>query len=74
MVNPISVFSLCQPSAGIPVVAWPVNATCARILSDPSDPVLGLAYGIGTFYNATGDKICYNISTDVPNWGACCGW
>eukprot|EP01130_Rhizamoeba_saxonica_P005733 TRINITY_DN2277_c0_g2_i3.p1 TRINITY_DN2277_c0_g2~~TRINITY_DN2277_c0_g2_i3.p1 ORF type:complete len:444 (-),score=69.82 TRINITY_DN2277_c0_g2_i3:165-1496(-) len=59
---------------GISISGWPVNNTCDRIHNHKGDTVSALAYGIGTFYNYTGDKTCYNIHTDVPDWGKCCGW
>eukprot|EP01120_Amphizonella_sp_Union-15-10_P011217 TRINITY_DN4702_c0_g1_i1.p1 TRINITY_DN4702_c0_g1~~TRINITY_DN4702_c0_g1_i1.p1 ORF type:complete len:489 (-),score=72.58 TRINITY_DN4702_c0_g1_i1:23-1489(-) len=58
---------------GIEVMAWPVNNTCDRILS-ATDLVRGLANGLGTFYNGTGKQLCYDINTDVPDWGTCCAW
>jgi len=59
---------------GISLPAWPVNATCDRILSYQGDPVSALAYAIGVFYNNTGSWPCYDINKDVPSWGTCCGW
>eukprot|EP01089_Gocevia_fonbrunei_P021585 TRINITY_DN843_c0_g1_i2.p1 TRINITY_DN843_c0_g1~~TRINITY_DN843_c0_g1_i2.p1 ORF type:complete len:526 (+),score=107.68 TRINITY_DN843_c0_g1_i2:132-1709(+) len=60
---------------GIPIVGWPVNQTCERLLhSYPSDPVGGLAAGIGTFYNGTGSWNCYNITADNPAWGVGPAW
>jgi len=60
---------------GIPLPAWPVNETCKRLLSSSEkDPAAAMAYAIGVFYNATGNYKCYNITEDIPDWGACCGW
>jgi len=60
---------------GIKLPAWPVNQTCERLLSlIDKDPVAAIVYGIGIFYNATGDLKCYDINKDVPDWGVCCGW
>ena len=47
---------------GISLPAWPVNATCQRILSYQGDPVAALAYAIGVFYNNTGSWSCYDIN------------
>jgi len=61
---------------GILLPGWPVNQTCDRILSgkpDPKHPLSKLAYAIGTFFNASGDHKCYNITSDVPDWGGD-GW
>jgi len=63
-----------ETNYGISVSAWPVNNTCERILSIPDDPVKGLAFGLGTFYNNTHNWTCYDIKSDVPDWGTCCGW
>lgn len=61
---------------GIPVVAWPVNATCKRLLGSikQDGPLAAMAYAIGTFYNATGQYSCYNITADNPVWGTGDGW
>jgi hypothetical protein len=59
---------------GISVSAWPVNNTCARVLQFQNDLVYGLAYGIGTFYNNSGNWPCYDYNKDVPDFETCCGW
>jgi len=58
---------------GISIGGWPVNETCKIVVSAP-DVITGLAKGIGVWYNYTGDKTCYDINRDVPDWGVCCGW
>jgi len=61
---------------GISLPGWPVNETC-RILLENLDQVgivRAFAMSMGVFYNNTGNWTCYNISTDIPNWGGCCGW
>jgi len=43
---------------------WPVEATC-RALLPYSDILIGLAKGMGVFYNTTGDQKCFNISENI---------
>ncbi|KAL6073285.1 Dipeptidyl peptidase 7 [Balamuthia mandrillaris] len=60
---------------GISLPGWPVNATCDRLMSGTyNDPVQAMAWAIGVYYNNTGDKTCYNISSDGPDWGTGSGW
>jgi len=62
---------------GISLPAWPVNTTCKIFVDDVKKGVpVGQAFAdaIGTFYNNTKNNTCYNITTDIPDWGGCCGW
>jgi len=63
---------------GIPLPAWPVNQTCDVLINSPiSDDdslIKAFSRALGAFYNGTGAYTCYNITTDVPDWGGCCGW
>jgi len=59
---------------GINIGAWPVNDTCKKLKSKSDNVLAGLADGIGVWYNYTGDKSCYDIKRDAPDWGKCCGW
>ncbi|CAE7539221.1 DPP7 [Symbiodinium natans] len=41
--------------------AWPLRAAC-RSLREPLEPLESLAAAVGSYYNATGDVHCHNIS------------
>jgi len=62
---------------GISLPAWPVNTTCKTLVGEikKGKPVVeAVALAIGTIFNNTGNHTCYNITTDIPDWGGCCGW
>jgi len=57
---------------GIPLGAWPVNASCKAMAGAP-DPITGMALVAKVFYNASGQHSCFKLS-DGPDFGGCCGW
>lgn len=59
---------------GIPLSGWPVNKTCDILVNYKGSPGAALAKSIGVFYNGTGDKKCFDINKDMPDFGRCCGW
>jgi len=59
---------------GINYPAWPVNQSCSQLLSTPNDLVQGTALAMQIAYNATGEYACFDIHTDVPDWGTGEGW